>query len=92
MGASLELAQSMFKIRRKAAELERTKLQSTTQKQQSELQRKWLENRLKMASKGTRRGSGKGSTGKNPKCAKEEAEEEEIEDLEELLEDPASGS
>ena len=36
-GARPELVQSMFKIGRKAAELERTKLQSEIQRQQSEL-------------------------------------------------------
>ena len=51
-GASTELVQSMFKIGRKAAELERTKLQSKIQKQQSELRQKRLENRLKMAKEG----------------------------------------
>ena len=50
-GARPELVQSMFKIGWKAAELERTKLQSEIQRQQGELQRKRLENRLKMASK-----------------------------------------
>ena len=50
-GARPELVQLMFKIGRKAAELERTKLQSEIQRQQSELRRKRLENRLKMTSK-----------------------------------------
>ena len=76
-GTSSELVQSMFNIGRKAAELKRTKLQSKIQKQQSELQKKCLENRLQMASKGTGQGDGKGSAGKNPKCAKLETEEEE---------------
>ena len=63
----------MFQIGRKAAELERTKLQSEIQRRQRELQQKCLENRLKMASKGP-------GAVKNPKHAKTEAEEEEIED------------
>ena len=50
-GARPELVQSMFKIGWKAVELERMKLQSEIQRQQSELRQKRLENRLKMASK-----------------------------------------
>ena len=51
-GARPELVQSMFKIGWKAAELERTKLQSEIQRQQSKLRWKRLENRLKMAKEG----------------------------------------
>ena len=43
--------QSMVKVGRKAAELERVKLQTEIQKERSEIRRKRLENRLKMASK-----------------------------------------
>ena len=75
--------QSMFKIGRNAAELERTKLQSEIQRQQSELRQKHFENRLKMAKKG----QGKQGEFEMPKCTKTEADEEEIEDLEELLEE-----
>ena len=71
----------MFKIGRKAAELERTKLQSKIQRQQSELQQKCLENKLKMA----KNGQGKQGEFEIPKHTKTEADEEEIEDLEELL-------
>ena len=77
----------MFKIGRKAAELERTKLQSKIQRQQSELRQKCLENRLKMAKKG----QGKQGEFKIPKHTKTEADEEEIEDLEELLDEPEGG-
>ena len=44
-GASLDLVQSMFQVGRKAAELERVKLQTEIQKEKSELQRKNLEKR-----------------------------------------------
>ena len=74
----------MITIGRKAAELERTKLQSEIQRQQSELRQKHLENRLKMAKKG----QGKQGEFEMPKHTKTEADEEEIEDLEELLEEP----
>ena len=50
-GASSDLVQSMVKVCRKAAELERVKLQTEIQKERSEIRRKRLENRLKMASK-----------------------------------------
>ena len=50
-GARPELVQSMFKIGQKAAELERTKLQSEIRKEESKLQQKKLEERLKMAGK-----------------------------------------
>ena len=77
----------MFKIGRKAAELERTKLQSEIQRQQSELRQKHLENRLKMAKKG----QGKQGEFEMLKRTKTEADEEKIEDLEELLEEPVRG-
>ena len=53
----------MFKIGQKAAELERTKLQSEIQKEKSKLRQKRLEHRVKMASS---RGT-KGGHMKNPK-------------------------
>ena len=62
-GASTELVQSMFKIGRKAAELERQKLQMEIRKEQSEIRRKKLEKRVKMAS---HRGT-KGGCMKSPK-------------------------
>ena len=49
-GASLELVQSMFKIGRKATELERQKLQAEIQKEKSELQQKKLEKCVQMVS------------------------------------------
>ena len=48
----------MVKVGRKAAQLERVKLQTEIIKEQSELRRKRLEKRVKMASKG-----GKGTSG-----------------------------
>ena len=50
-GASSDLVQSMVKVGRKAAELERVKLQTEIQKERSKIRRKRLENRLKMVSK-----------------------------------------
>ena len=74
-GARPELVQSMFKIGWKAAELERTKLQSEIQRQQSELRQKRLEKRLKMA-------SGKGTKGGRMKSPKQEEDDDDfLEDL-----------
>ena len=80
-GASTELVQSMFKIGRTAAQLERQKLQMEIQKEQSECRRKRLEKRLKMASKAGE----KGSPAKNPKKMKWEPDDKDddnfLEDL-----------
>ena len=74
-GASTELVQSMFKISRKAAELERQKLQAEIQKEKSELRRKRLEKHVKMtSSRGT-----KGSRMKNRKT--EDDDDDFLEDL-----------
>ena len=62
----------MFKIGRKAAELERTKLQSEIQKEKSELRRKKLENRLKMSGKA----GGQGGLARNPKKTKRELDDD----------------
>ena len=67
-GASSDLVQSMVKVGRKAAELERVKLQTEIQKERSEIRRKRLENRLMMATKA----GGKGGPAKNPKKVKRE--------------------
>ena len=56
----------MVKVGRKAAQLERVKLQTEIIKEKSELRRKRLEKRVKMASKG-----GKGDPAKIPKKMKE---------------------
>ena len=74
-GARLELVQSMFKIGWKAAELERTKLQSEIQRQQSELRQKHLEKWLKMS-------SGRGTKGGCMKSLKQEDNDDDsLEDL-----------
>ena len=67
----------MVKVGRKAAELERVKLQMEIQKQRSEIRRKQLEKRVKMAS-----GKGKkGSRMKSPKPRQEEEYDDFLEDL-----------
>ena len=80
-GVSNELMQSMCRIGRKAAELERSKLQTEIQKERSEIQRKQLEKHLSMATKNP----GKGGPVQNPRKSKEV--DEEIEDLEMLMEE-----
>ena len=67
----------MFKVGRKAAELERTKLQSEIQKEKSELRRKKLENRLKMLGKA----GGKGGPAKNQKKTKREPDDDDDDDF-----------
>ena len=73
----------MFKIGRTAAQLERQKLQTEIQKEQSERRWKRLEKRLQMASKG-----GKGGPAKIPKKMKWEPEPDDNDDdnfLEDLV-------
>ena len=65
----------MFQVGRKAAELERQKLQMEIQKEKSEIRRKKLEKCIKMASS---RGT-KGSCMKSPK--KEDDDDDFLEDL-----------
>ena len=69
----------MVKVSCKAAELERVKLQTEIIKEQSELRRKRLENRLKMSGKA----GGKGGPAKNQKKAKWEQDDDDdfLEDL-----------
>ena len=71
----------MFKIGRKAAELERMKLQSEIQKEKSKLRRKKLENRLKMSGKA----GGRGSSVKNPKKMKREPDDDDDDVLDDLV-------
>ena len=59
MGASSDLVQSMVKVGRKAAELERVKLQTEIQKEKSEIRQKRLENLLKMSKEGGKGGPAK---------------------------------
>ena len=74
-GASSDLVRSMVKVGRKAAELERVKLQAEIQKERSELRRKRLEKWVKMA-------SGKGTKGSRMKSPKQEEEDDDfLEDL-----------
>ena len=58
-GASSDLVQSMVKVGRKSAELERVKLQTEIQKEKSEIRRKRLENKLKMSKAGGKGGPAK---------------------------------
>ena len=78
-GASLDLVRSMVKVGRKAAELERVKLQMEIIKEQGKLRQKRLENRLKMAGKA----GGKGPA-KYPKKTKREPDDD---DDDNVLED-----
>ena len=80
----MDLVESMVKVGRKAAELERVKLQTEIQKERSEIRRKRLENRLKMASKT----GGKGGPAKILKKMKREPEPDDDDDdnfLEDLV-------
>ena len=82
-GASSDLVPSMVKVSRKAAELERVKLQTEIIKEQSELRQKRLENRLKMSGKA----GGKGGLAKNPKKTKWEPDDDDDDFLEDLVVD-----
>ena len=66
VGASSDLVQSMVKVSRKAAELERVKLQTEIQKERSEIRRKRLENRLKMSEAGGKGGPAKKKVKREP--------------------------
>ena len=76
------MVQSMVKVGRKAAELERVKLQTEIQKEKSEIRRKRLENKLKMSKAG-----GKGGPAKNPKKTKREPDGDDDDFLEDLVVD-----
>ena len=71
-GASSDLVRSMFQVGRKAAELERVKLQMEIQKEKSELRRKKLEKRVKMAGKA----GGQSGPTRNPKKMKREPDDD----------------
>ena len=66
----------MFQVGRKAAQLERTKLQSEIRKEQSEIRRRTLQKRIKMASSGK-----KGGPTKNPRKQEEDDDDDVLEDL-----------
>ena len=74
----------MFQVGRRVAELERAKLQMEIQKEKSEIRRKKLENRLKMAG----RGGSQSRPAKNLKKMKTKQEEGEEEWLDDLVVDP----
>ena len=76
-GASPELVRSMFQVGRKAAELERTKLQSEIQKGKSEIRWKQLEKRVEMANKS----GGRSVPPKKPQKTQEEEDDDYLEDL-----------
>ena len=73
----------MVNVGRKAAQLERVKLQTEIIKEQSEIRRKRLENRLKMSGKA----GGKGGLAKNPKKMKQEPDDDDDDFLEDLVVD-----
>ena len=80
-GASSDLALSMFQVGWKAAELERVKLQAEIQKEKSEIRRKKLESRLKMAGKA----GGRSGPAKNPKKTKTKQEQDDEDWLDDLV-------
>ena len=71
----------MFQVRWKAAELERVKLQTEIQKEKSEIRRKKLEKRLKMAGKA----GGRSGLAKNPKKMKTKQEQDDDDLLDDLV-------
>ena len=76
-GASTELVQSMFRIGRKATELEHQKLQTEIRKEESEIRQKKLEKHVQMASNRGR----KGDAMKSPKMEIQEDDDDFLEDL-----------
>ena len=76
-GASTKLVQSMFRIGRKATELERQKLQTEIRKEESEIRQQKLEKCVQMASNRGR----KGGAMKSPKMEIQEDDDEVLEDL-----------
>ena len=80
-GASSDLVQSVFQVGRKAAELERVKLQAEIQKEKSEIRRNNLEKRLKMAGKA----GGRSGPAKNPKKMKPKEEQDDDDFLDDLV-------
>ena len=72
--------QSMVKVGRKAAELERVKLQTEIQKEKSEIRRKRLENLLKMSKEGGKGGPAKKTVKPEPEPM-EDDDDNVLEDL-----------
>ena len=79
-GASSDLVQSMVKVGRKAAELERVKLQTEIQKEKSEIRWKRLENKLKMSKEGGKGGPAKKTVKPEPEPM-EDDDDNVLEDL-----------
>ena len=79
-GASSDLVQSMVKVGRKAAELERVKLQTEIQKEKSEIRWKRLENKLKMSKEGGKGGPAKKTVKLEPE-PREDDDDNVLEDL-----------
>ena len=79
-GVSSDLVQLMVKVGRKAAELERVKLQTEIQKEKSEIRRKRLENKLKMSKEGGKGGPAKKTVKPEPKPM-EDDDDNVLEDL-----------
>ena len=79
-GASSDLVQSMVKVGRKAAELERVKLQTEIQKEKSKIRRKRLENKLKMSKEGGKGGPAKKTVKPEPEPM-EDDDDNVLEDL-----------
>ena len=79
-GASSDLVQSMVKVGRKAAKLERVKLQTEIQKEKSEIRRKRLENKLKMSKEGGKGGPAKKTVKPEPEPM-EDDDDNVLEDL-----------
>ena len=71
----------MFQVGRKAAELERAKLQVEIPKEKSEIRRKKLEKRLKLAGKA----GGRSGLAKNPKKMKTKQEQDDDDLLDDLV-------
>ena len=71
----------MFQVGRKAAELERVKLEAEIQKEKSELRRKKLEEWLKMSGKA----GGQSGLAKNPRKTKAKEEQEDDDFLDDLV-------
>ena len=71
----------MFRVGRKAAELERVKLQMEIQKEKSEIRRKKFEEQLKMAGKA----GGQSGPAKNPKKMKTKQEQDHDDLLDDLV-------
>ena len=79
-GASSDLVLLMVKVGRKAAELERVKLQTEIQKEKSEIRRKRLENKLKMSKEGGKGGPAKKTVKPDPEPM-EDDDDNVLEDL-----------